>query len=135
MIGFRLAGHKADADHPFGHGRIEYITGMLVSTLICIMGFSLARESLGKILHPQDTSFTSVTALILILSIAVKLYMFRYNRRFARDLQSVALESTALDSRNDTITTSLVLLGQLAGYFFHIRIDDFSLLHMESYNI
>lgn len=123
MIGFRLAGHKADAGHPFGHGRIEYITGMLVSTLICIMGFSLARESLGKILHPQETSFTSATALILILSIAVKLYMFCYNRRFAKDLNSVALASTALDSRNDTITTALVLLGQLAGFFFHIRID------------
>lgn len=117
LIGFRISGEKPDADHPFGHGRVEYITGLIVSIIICMMGVELGRESFAKILHPSPVSFSPLIGGILAASIAVKLYMYSYNRAFAKKLGSVALSSTASDSRNDSIATTAVLAAQLVYYF------------------
>ncbi len=113
MIGFRLAGQKPDAEHPFGHGRMEYLTGLVINEVILVVGFELARQSIERIRTPEETSFSLVTMVILAVSILVKLYMYSYNNRLSRMLSSVALESTASDARNDCITTGAVLLSSL----------------------
>ena len=84
LFGFRLAGKRPHSDHPFGHGRIEYVAGLIVSLLIILMGVTLARESLDKMLHPQDVTFSLLSAGILAASILVKLYMFSYNRSLSQ---------------------------------------------------
>lgn len=123
MIGFRLADARPDAEHPFGHGRIEYLTGLLINEIILVVGFELARQSIEKILHPEDTSFSVMILLILVFSILVKLYMYSYNRKLSKMISSVALESTAEDARNDSITTLAVLLSSVFTYFTGIQID------------
>ncbi len=123
LVGFRMAGQKADKNHPYGHGRIEYITGLIVSIVIIVVGIELARDSISKILHPEETFFTPLIALILLASIGVKLYMYLYNHSFAGSIHSVALSSTATDSRNDAITTAIVLLSQIFTAVTGILID------------
>ncbi len=123
MIGFRLAGQKPDAEHPFGHGRMEYLTGLVINEVILVVGFELARQSIEKIKAPEVTSFTPVTLLILAASILVKLYMYSYNTKLSRHLSSVALASTASDARNDCITTGAVLISSLITYYTGLRID------------
>ena len=98
LIGFQLSGRRADRDHPFGHGRIEYISGLFVSILILMVGFELGKSSLLRILHPQEILFSASAAVILAISAAVKFYMFLYNRDLAGRIDSVALRSTSLDS-------------------------------------
>lgn len=126
LIGFRLASQKADAAHPFGHGRIEYLSGLFIAVAILLVGVELVRESFSKILHPEATLFHPVLVAILVLSILVKLYMYRYNHLFAQRLQSVALQSAAEDSRNDCITTSVVLASLLAQHFTGLVLDGWS---------
>ena len=89
LIGFKLAGQKPDTEHPFGHGRMEYISGLIVSAAILLMGYELAKDSLDKILHPLETSFSSLVVLILVASICVKLYMFLYNSSVAKKIDSL----------------------------------------------
>ncbi|MBQ2110644.1 MAG: cation diffusion facilitator family transporter, partial [Clostridia bacterium] len=84
MIGFRLAGQKPDTEHPFGHGRFEYIAGLLVSAAIVLMGFELLKTSVGRIIHPEETEFSVLTLIVLVCSIAVKLYMALYNTRLGK---------------------------------------------------
>ena len=108
LVGFRLAGKRPDRDHPFGHGRIEYITGLLVSVSILLMGAELLRTSVSQILAPRETVYSAFSAAILLLSIGVKLYMFYYNRSLGRMIGSVALHSTAMDSLSDCVSTSVV---------------------------
>jgi cation diffusion facilitator family transporter len=115
LLGFHLGGQKADREHPFGHGRLEYLSGLAVSMLIVLMGFELAKSSLEKILHPEEVQSGALVIAILCVSIAVKLYMFSYNRRLGRKLQSVAMEATAMDSFSDCIATTAVLLATLVG--------------------
>lgn len=123
LLGFHLAGQKADAGHPFGHGRIEYLSGLVVSVLILLMGVELGKSSVGKILHPEAVDSSPLVVAILCASIAVKLYMFLYNRRLGRKLGSTAMEATALDSRSDSAATSAVLIATLVGYFTDWMID------------
>ena len=123
LVGFRLAGKKADKDHPFGHGRIEYITGLLVSISIILVGAELARDSVSRILHPQELLFSGTAASILAVSIAVKLYMFLYNRRLSVRIDSVALHSTAMDSVSDCAATTVVLMCQILSQLFGLRLD------------
>lgn len=123
LLGFKLAGQKPDPEHPFGHGRIEYLSGLAVSLIILLMGFELGKSSVEKILHPQAVSFGLVPLAILLVSIAVKLYMFRYNRAVGRRIASGAMEATAADSLSDCAATAAVLLATLAGHFFHWHID------------
>lgn len=123
LLGFKLAGQKPDPEHPFGHGRVEYLSGLAVSLIILLMGFELGKSSVEKILHPEAVSFSLVTLAILLVSIAVKLYMYRYNRAVGRRIASGAMEATAADSLSDCAATAAVLLATLAGHFFHWYID------------
>ena len=123
MLGFQLAGQKPDSDHPFGHGRIEYLSGLGVSLLILLMGFELAKSSLDKILHPQPVEFDLLVLAILAVSIAVKLYMFFYNHRLGKKLNSSAMLATATDSLSDSVATTAVLVATLVGHFSGLMID------------
>ncbi len=123
MVGFRMAGQKPDPDHPFGHGRIEYVTGLVVSMLIIVMGFELLKSSIDKIRHPELPQFTPVVAGILILSIIVKLYMYLYNAKTGEKIGSTTMKATALDSFMDSLSTLVVLACALTGYYFGICID------------
>ena len=123
LAGFRLAAKQADDDHPFGHGRIEYLTGLLVAAAILLVGVELARTSLEKILQPEAVDFSWLSVGILCASILVKLWMSAFNRRLSRRIGSAAMAATAADSLSDVVGTSAVLLGTLAGHFFSLRID------------
>ncbi len=87
MIGFKLSGRKPDPDHPFGHGRIEYISGLFVAVMIILMAYELIKDSIGKILHPELPKFSSLVAVILVVSIGVKIYMYFYNRSIGRKMR------------------------------------------------
>mgnify|MGYP002469589396 CR=1 FL=1 len=123
LIGFKMAGQKPDPTHPFGHGRIEYIAGLLVSLVILLMGVELLKSSVAKILHPEELAFSPLAIGILAASILVKCYMFLYNRRLGRKLDSAAMTATATDSLSDTIATSAVLAATLIGHFTGVKID------------
>jgi len=123
LLGFKLADQKPDRDHPFGHGRMEYISGLVVSMVILLMGFELGKTSVEKILHPQPVSFTPLIAGILLSSIAVKLYMALYNSRLGKLLDSSAMRATGADSLSDAIATAAVLFSTLAGHLLGWQID------------
>ena len=123
LIGFKMAGQKPDTEHPFGHGRIEYLTGLLVSLLILLMGVELIKSSVSKILHPEATECTPMVAGILIVSILVKFYMYLYNRSTGRKIDSAAMMATAADSLSDMLSTSVVLIATLIGKFTGLQID------------
>lgn len=123
LLGFKLAAQEPDQDHPFGHGRLEYISGLVVSMVILLMGVELGKTSLEKILHPEPVDFSPVVAVILCASILVKLYMVLYNRRIGKRIHSAAMAATAADSLSDCLATSAVLLGTLAGHFLDLHID------------
>ena len=123
LLGFQLAGQKADSDHPFGHGRIEYLSGLVVSVLILLMGLELGKSSVAKILHPEMVESSPMVIAILCVSIAVKLYMAYYNRRLGKKLNSTAMEATGADSLSDSAATTAVLAATLVGHFTGLRID------------
>ena len=119
LLGFKLAERPADADHPYGHARFEYLSGLAVSAMIIIIGFELAKSSLDKIIHPQSVEFSPVIAVVLVCSILVKLWMALFNRKLSRLIDSQALQATSADSRNDCIATGAVLLAALVEYWLH----------------
>lgn len=123
LVGFRFAGAKADREHPFGHGRIEYISGFAVSLGIILVGFELAKSSVTKIFHPQDVDTSLIAIVILGVSILVKLYMYAYNRHIGKKINSEGMRATASDSFNDMITTGVVLLSTLVMKFTGLQID------------
>lgn len=123
LVGFKLAGKKADQEHPYGHGRIEYITGLLVSISILLMGLELAKSSIGRLLHPEEVQYSLITAVILAASILVKIYMFIYNRNLSAKIDSIALRSTAMDSLSDCVSTSAVLLCQVLSQMYGLQLD------------
>ena len=123
LAGFRMAGHKADKEHPFGHGRAEYIAGLIVSLLILLVGFELGQSSIEKIIHPSGVTFSVVAAVVLVVSIAVKLWMWRFNTALGKALQSQALMATATDALADSVATSAVLLGTVLGHLTHLPLD------------
>lgn len=125
LLGFRLARQKPDTKHPFGHGRIEYIAGLLVSAAIILMGFELAKSSISKIISPEPIEFSVLTAAILVCSILVKLYMVFYNKSIGKKIKSATLGATSLDSCSDCIATSVVLVSSLIAHFFKINIDGY----------
>lgn len=125
LVGFKLAGQKPDPQHPFGHGRLEYLTGLAVSALIVVMGYELTKDSILKIVNPVDVSFSWVAIFILLASILVKFYMSFYNRAIGKKIDSAALLATSTDSLSDTVSTAVVLLSSLAGHFFGIHIDGY----------
>ena len=123
LLGFRLAGKKPDPEHPFGHGRIEYVSGLIVAGLILLMGVELVKTSVGKILHPEAVDLTAAALVILAVSVAVKIYMGLYNRAVGRRIDSPAMLATAKDSFSDAAATSAVLAATLVGKFTGLKID------------
>lgn len=123
MLGFKLASAKPDREHPYGHGRIEYVSGMLVSVLILLMAVELIQSSIKKIINPEPMAASIVTVVILTVSILVKLYMMFYNHSLGKSLQSSAMRATAKDSLSDMVSTSVVLLCTLLYWFSGINLD------------
>ncbi|MCI5530175.1 MAG: cation diffusion facilitator family transporter [Blautia sp.] len=123
LIGFKLSGQKPDPEHPFGHGRMEYISGLFVSVAILIMGFELIKSSVGKILHPEAIESSPVILAILVASILVKLYMCFYNRSIGKKINSAAMRATANDSLSDTVSTTLVLAATIISQLTGVILD------------
>lgn len=123
IVGFKMAGQKPDSDHPFGHGRTEYLAGLVVSMAVILAGFELGKASVEKILSPTPVGFSTLSCAILACSIAVKLWMFFFNRRLGRRISSAALQATAADSLSDVTATSAVLIGTLIGHYANLQID------------
>lgn len=125
LFGFYVAGKPADEKHPYGHARAEYLSGLAVAMLILLIGFELAKTSLGKILHPTPVEFSAVAAGVLLASIAVKLWMSLFNRSLSKRIHSTSLQATAADSRNDCVTTAAVLLAAIVERYLDLRVDGF----------
>lgn len=125
LAGFKLASQKPDPDHPYGHGRIEYLSGLFVSLLIILMAVELIKTSFNKIIHPTETTISPLVIVILVVSILVKLYMSVYNSKVGKQIDSAALLATAADSRGDMLATLLVLISSAIAYFFGIQIDGY----------
>ena len=123
LLGFKLAEKPADADHPYGHARFEYLSGLAVAALIIVIGVELAKSSFDKILHPQAVTFSALTVVILVLSMAVKLGLWLFNKALAKTIHSTALAATAQDSRNDAIATGAVLIAGVVELFSGAAID------------
>lgn len=123
LIGFKFAGMKPDAEHPFGHGRIEYISGLAVSAAIILMGVELAKSSVSKILNPTPVEMNALAIVILVVSVCVKFYMCSYNRFVGRQIDSAAMKATATDSLSDAVATSVVLLAMLVLKFTGVNVD------------
>jgi len=125
LIGFKLAEKPADEDHPYGHARFEYLSGLAVAALIVVIGFELAKTSVEKILNPGPVEFSLVTGAVLVGSILVKLWLSLFNGNLGRRIRSTTLEATAADSRNDVISTAVVLLSAIIGAVTHWHVDGF----------
>ena len=123
LIGFRMAGQKPDKDHPFGHGRIEYVSGLIVSMIIVLVGFELGKSSIEKIITPVAPVFSVLTVIILLCSIAIKAYIACYNFKIGKEISSTAMKATANDSLSDCVATSAVLACLLISHFADINID------------
>ena len=123
LVGFKFSGRKADADHPFGHGRIEYLSGFGVSMVIILMGFELLKSSVQKVLSPEPVEAGILPVLILIVSICVKMYMAYYNRSVGVKINSEAMKATAMDSLSDTIATFAVLISMAVVHITGYNID------------
>ena len=123
LAGFRLAGRRADEEHPFGHGRLEYVAGLGVSLLILLVGVELAQSSVGKIIHPEDTQITVAAAVVLAVSVAVKLWMGQFYAAAGRLTGSAALRASALDARADALATSAVLAGLVIAHVVQVQLD------------
>ena len=125
LAGFKLAEKEADTDHPFGHGRMEYLAGLIVAGVIFVVGFELLRDSIDKIIHPTEIEFSWVIVGILVASILVKCYMAFYNFRVGKEIDSATLKATGTDSLSDCISTAVVLAATLIGHFTNLKIDGY----------
>ena len=123
LLAFKIAGKPADEEHPYGHARMEYISGMAVSFIIILLGLELMGSSFEKILHPEEVGVSALTYLVLIVSIAVKLWQGMFNRNLGKRISSEALQATAADSLNDVFSTGAVLLSTLVYQLTAIPID------------
>lgn len=126
FFGFRLANRPADKEHPFGHGRYEYLTGLIISFLILLVGMELLKSSVDKIINPEAIiEMNMLSVIILIASIVVKLWMFYFNKILSKKINSSALKATATDSLSDSIATSIVLIGLVFSQLTKINIDGY----------
>ncbi len=125
LFGFKLAASPADEEHPFGHGRMEYLSALGVAALIMIAGYELAVSSIDKILHPVLPQFNVVTVVILLVAIATKLWMALFYKKIGTTIDSEALLAAFADSRNDVICTALVLIASIVGWKFQIAVDGY----------
>lgn len=123
LLGFRLAARPADEEHPYGHARMEYLSGLAVAVMILVIGVELVKSSIQKILHPEAAAFSALTAAVLVFSILLKLWMARFDRTLGRRIGSAALHAAAADSRSDVIATSAVLAACVIGKLTGLRVD------------
>lgn len=123
FIGFKLANKPTDRDHPFGHGRIEYVAGFIVSIIIFLVGYELLKTSIDKLINPTASTPSYYLIIVLGLSILVKLYMFYYNKKIGEKIDSSVLRATSTDSISDCLATSVVVLSVIVNYLFHIQVD------------
>ncbi len=123
LVGFKLSSKPADAKHPYGHARIEYISGMIVSFIVVVLGVQLAQSSIDKILAPEESSFTWITIGVLVVSILLKLWQGLFYRKIGKTISSTTLEATSTDSLNDVISTSAVLAGIIITLLTGVNLD------------
>ena len=123
LLGFHMAGRPADREHPYGHGRYEYLAGMVVAVLVLVIGVELVRSSVEKLVDPSPTEFSPAVAIVLVASMLVKAWMMLFNRTLGRRIGSVTLEATAMDSRNDVITTGAVLAAAVVSALTGVDLD------------
>lgn len=123
MVGFKIAMTPPDREHPFGHGRAEYVAGLIISFIITLMGVELAKSSVDKIIVPEVPDISVLTFVILFASVLVKLWMFFFNRKLGSEINSVSLKATAADSISDVTATAAVILGMAASVIFDVNID------------
>lgn len=126
FLGFKLANRKEDEDHPFGHGRIEYITGLIVSFIIILVGFELIKESISKIFNPSEASYSLVSVIIMAVAIAVKVWLGLFNRTLGKTINSGTLKATAMDSFCDVAATGAVLVGLVVGLVFGVNVEGYT---------
>ena len=129
LVAFRLARKPEDAEHPYGHARIEYLSGLAVAAMILLIGVELAKESIGKILHPEPVAFSAlvlgILVTVLVMSILIKLWMAVFNSSLGKKIKSTSLAATAADSRNDVITTGAVLLAAIVAKLTGLELDGY----------
>lgn len=125
LIGFKMAEKPADADHPYGHARYEYLSGLMVAVMILLIGIEILKGSVEKILNPAPMDFSAIAAAVLIGSIAVKLWMSLFNQSLGKKINSSTLAATSADSRNDVLSTTAVLAAAVISYFFNINLDGY----------
>lgn len=125
LVAFRLARKPEDAEHPYGHARIEYLSGLAVAAMILLIGVELAKESVGKILHPEPVAFSWALVTVLVMSILIKLWMAVFNSSLGKKIKSTSLAATAVDSRNDVITTGAVLLAAIVAKLTGLELDGY----------
>lgn len=125
IVGFKVAGKAPDAKHPFGYGRTEYIAGLIVAFIIVLVGFEFLKTSADRIIHPEPVAFSGVLLAILAVSMLVKLWMSAFNSSIGRRIESPVLLAAGQDSRNDVITTLVVVLGMVAGRFTTLPVDGY----------
>ena len=123
FIGYKLSTKPADKEHPFGHGRMEYMSATLVSALIILVGFELLKSSVDKIINPTETTFNTVAIIILVSSVLIKFYMFFFNKKLGKAVNSQALTATAFDCLGDVVSTTAVLISAVISVAFEINID------------
>jgi cation diffusion facilitator family transporter len=125
LVGFKMAGKPADKEHPYGHARIEYLSGLIVSFVILIVGLQLAQNSFDKVLHPTDAEFSLLTIVILIISVFIKVWQCVFYKKVGKQIHSTTLEATAADSMNDVFSTLAVLAGILITFFTGFNLDGY----------
>ncbi len=125
MIGFKMSQKKVDKDHPWGHGRMEYVTAFFVDILIILVGFELLQSSIDKIIAPEMPNISNITIILLVVAILAKLWLFIFYRKIAKKIDSAAIKGTAYDSISDSISTAAVLVSALVAKFAGITIDGY----------
>lgn len=125
LLGFRLAQQPADEAHPYGHARYEYLSGLMVAVLILVIGVELVKSSVGKIINPEPIDFSMITVGILVASVLVKLWMSLFFGTLGKKINSLTLQATSVDSRNDVVSTIAVLIGCIVGHLCHVNIDGY----------
>ncbi|MDF2533491.1 MAG: cation efflux family protein [Clostridia bacterium] len=125
LVGFKVTNKPADREHPFGHGRIEYISAMIVSFLVILVGFEFIKSSVERVMNPEAVKFDWITIILLSFSIAIKVWLSFFNRKIGRAIGSKAMEATAMDSLSDVITTSVVLLSLILSIWITFPIDGY----------
>ena len=123
--GVRISGKKADKDHPYGHARIEYLTGLIISFFVCIVGFTFLKESIAKIITPTESDFSAVALTVLGISVAAKLWQGLFYRSLSKKIASESLKASAQDSFNDVIATTAVLLGAIVTKLTSLNLDGY----------